>query len=49
MNIELTKQEAQQLIDLIDLAVKASGLQGAMAAVPLVIKLQQAAQEQSNG
>ena len=45
MKIELTPQEAQQLADLLDLAVKSGGLQAAMVAVPLVQKLQAAANE----
>lgn len=48
MKLELSKQEAEQLLNLIDVAVKASGLQGAMIAVPLVVKLQQAASEQES-
>jgi len=37
--VELTQQEAQQLIDLCDVATKAGGLQVARVAVPLVDKL----------
>jgi hypothetical protein len=38
-HVELTQQEAQQLIDLCDVATKAAGLQAARAALPLVDKL----------
>lgn len=44
MNLELTSEEAQTLANLLDLAVKAGGLQAAAAALPLFTKLQQAAQ-----
>jgi len=42
MTIELTQQEAQQLIGLLDLATKSGGLQVAQAALPLAIKVQAA-------
>jgi len=38
-NIPLTQTEAQQLIDLVDLAVKAGGLQAARVALPLIDKV----------
>lgn len=40
MNIELTALEAQQIIGLLDLAVKSGGLQAAQAALPLATKVQ---------
>lgn len=43
MTLDLTQQEAQQLVDLIDAAVRAQGLQAAVVALPLVQKLQEAA------
>ncbi len=42
MTIELTQQEAQQLIGLLDLATKSGGLQVAQAALPLAVKVQAA-------
>jgi hypothetical protein len=42
MTLDLTPQEAQQLIGLLDLATKAGGLQAAQHAVPLAIKVQAA-------
>ena len=42
MQIELTKQEAQQLIGLLDLSTKSGGLQAAQAALPIAIKVQTA-------
>lgn len=44
MKVEFTPQEAQVLINMIDIAVKATGLQAAEAAVVLTKKLQDAAQ-----
>ena len=41
MNLELTKEEAQQLMSLLDVAVKAAGLQAAQAALPIALKVQQ--------
>jgi hypothetical protein len=41
MIIELTKEEANTLIALLDVAVKAVGLQGAEAAVLLARKIQE--------
>jgi hypothetical protein len=38
--IELTPQEAQQLIGLLDLATKSGGLQAAQMALPLAVKIQ---------
>jgi hypothetical protein len=40
MQIELTPQEAQQLIGLLDLATKSGGLQAAQMALPLAVKIQ---------
>ena len=44
MNIEFTKEEAQVLVNLIDTAVKAKGLEAAEAAVVLTRKIAAAAQ-----
>lgn len=46
MILELTNEEANALAQLLDLAVKAGGLQAAQAAVPLFSKLQEAAKPQ---
>lgn len=46
MTLELTNEEAQALAQLLDLAVKAGGLNAATAAVPLFQKLQDAAKPQ---
>lgn len=43
MTLDLTIDEAQTLLSLIDAAVRANGLQAATVALPLVQKLQQAA------
>tara|TARA_R110000868_G_scaffold86040_1_gene241529 strand:+ start:590 stop:769 length:180 start_codon:yes stop_codon:yes gene_type:complete len=40
MIIELSLQEARQLIGLLDLAIKSGGLQVAQAALPLALKMQ---------
>lgn len=48
MNLELTKEEAQQLLDLMDLATKSGGLQVAAVALPLAAKIMQAAQKAQN-
>lgn len=45
MKIELTDQEAQVLVNLMDVAVKAAGLQAAEAALVITKKLQAAKQE----
>lgn len=45
MLIELTHPEAQSLVNLLNTAVKAVGLEAAMAAVPLVHKIQKAAND----
>lgn len=42
MTLELTKEEANALVALLDVAVKATGLQGAEAAVLLARKIQEA-------
>ncbi len=52
MTLELTKEEAQALVSLLDLAVKTGGLNVAQAAVHLVGKIEQAgkpAQEETDG
>lgn len=45
MKLELTEQEANQLVNLLDVAVKAGGLQAASPALALVIKLQNASKQ----
>ena len=45
ITIELTNEELQALGALIDAAVKATGIQGAKAAVPLYAKLEAAVAE----
>jgi hypothetical protein len=40
MTIELTAEEARQLIGLLDLATKTGGLQAAQAALPIALKVQ---------
>ena len=52
MTIELTKDEATALLALLDVAVKAVGLNGAGAALQIAMKVQTAMNEQkevSNG
>lgn len=44
MNIDLSVEEANTLLSLMDAAVRAQGIAAAQAALPLVQKLQQAAQ-----
>lgn len=46
MTIELTTQEAQQLIQLLDLATKSGGLQAAQAALPIAVKVQTAIEQE---
>lgn len=46
MQIELTPQESQQLIGLLDLATKSGGLQAAQAALPIALKVQTAIDQQ---
>ena len=46
MNIELTTQEASNLLQLIDLAVKANGLNVAQAALTLSTKINEAAEKE---
>ena len=48
LTIKLTKEEGQQLYELIDLAVKAGGVQVSKVALPIVDKLMQAAKEFNN-
>lgn len=45
MNIEFTEQEAQDLVGLLDVAVKAGGLQVAAVAIVLTNKIQTAFSE----
>lgn len=40
--VNLTPEEAKALIALLDLAVKAGGLQVAQAALPIAVKVQEA-------
>lgn len=47
MQLELTKEEAQQLMSLLDVATKAGGLQAAQAALPLALRLQKLFDESS--
>ena len=42
MQIELTAEEAQNILNLLDMAVRAQGLNAAQAALPLAVKVQQA-------
>jgi len=42
MNIELTADEAQNLLNLLDMAVRAQGINAAQLALPLAVKTQQA-------
>lgn len=48
LTLTLTKDEGQTLYELIDLAVKAGGVQVAKAAVPIVDKLMEAAKQVGN-
>jgi hypothetical protein len=41
MNLEITKEEQQQLMACLDLAVKNGGLQAASVLLPLAAKIQQ--------
>ena len=45
MNIEFTREEAQNLLSLLDAAVRAQGLNAAQTALPLAVKVQQAVNE----
>jgi len=45
LNLTLSQDEVQALGALLDVAVKASGIQGAKAAVPLYVKLEAAVTE----
>lgn len=49
MIVELTNQEAQQLIGLLDLATKSGGLQVAQAALPIAVKVQAALDAETSG
>lgn len=42
MNIEFTREEVQNLMTLLDAAVRAQGLTASQVALPLAVKLQQA-------
>lgn len=41
MNLTLTVEEAKTILALMDLAVKAGGLQVAQAALPIAVKIQE--------
>ena len=43
LNITFTQEELNALASLLDVAVKATGIQGARAALPLIEKLEKAA------
>lgn len=45
MKLELTQKDAEALVGLLDLAVKAGGLAAAQAAIPLLGLVQAAAQQ----
>lgn len=49
MVLELTKEEAQQLLELLDIATKAGGLQVASAALPIATKVLEAGQKSEVG
>lgn len=49
MQLEITPQEAQALIGLLDLATKSGGLQVAQAALPIAIKVQSALDAETQG
>ena len=49
LTLKLTKEEGQQLYELIDLAVKAGGVQAGKVAVPITDKLMEAAKQISDG
>ena len=42
MSIEFTLEEAHALLNLLDAAVRAQGINAAQAALPLAVKIQQA-------
>ena len=46
MQIELTPTEAQQLMQLLDLATKSGGLQAAQLALPIAMKVQTAIEQE---
>lgn len=48
VKFELTIEEANALVNLLDLAVKRGGIRTATIAVPLLQKLEQAAQSAAN-
>jgi len=48
LKLELTKEEGQTLFELLDVAVKAGGVQVAKAALPIVDKLMEAAKQVSD-
>jgi len=48
MKLELTKEEQQQLMTCLDLAVKNGGLQAASVLLPLAAKIQSLKEEDAN-
>lgn len=48
MKIEISFEEGQALVNVLDVAVKAAGLQAAFVAVPFVAKLQDAIKAESS-
>lgn len=48
IQIELTADEAQNLLNLLDAAVRAQGLNAAQAALPLAFKVQQTLNNQTS-
>jgi hypothetical protein len=49
MQLEITKEEQQQLMTCLDLAVKQGGLQAASVLLPLAAKIQQLKDESDAG
>lgn len=49
MQLEFTKQEAQAIIGLLDLATKSGGLQVAQVAIPIAVKVQNALDAETQG
>ena len=49
MHLEITKEEQQQLMACLDLAVKQGGLQAASVLLPLAAKIQQLKDESDAG
>ena len=47
MNITLTNEEANALVNLLDIAVKAGGIRSASAAIVILQKIEQAAKNEA--